>query len=245
MENGQDRNQDTQPISFRRINANLPIEDGEAVDVDTWPQNANGVVGDGGIVNEQDAIPTPRPIEIASPGEKPPRSGCSTRYLWIAVVMALVISCLSLALNAALIINLLSFRGLALEGIDAAIAAMDNLEQQGFQYEYHFNQTVPFSGDIPFKQDMVFPFKGDIPINTVVKVPIDAGALGSFTIDVPINTSFYVDLEVPISVDQTIHVETEIPLDMVIPIEIGADDPLIQGIVSQVQSWLLRLRASL
>jgi hypothetical protein len=244
MDQEQDRPQDTQPISFRRIQAELGASEPVPADVDALAQNANGTPGYQGAVSEQDDIPTPRPMNIERPNDVEKRSGCSTKALWAAVIVSLIIGLISLALNAALIASLLSVRSTAVDGLDAAIAALDNFGQQGFQYEYHFNETVPFSGDIPFKQEMVFPFKGDIPINTVVSVPIDAGALGTFNIDVPIDTSFYVDLEVPISVDQTIHVDTEIPLDMVIPIAIQADDPMIQGIIGQVQGWLLELRSS-
>ena len=199
----------------------------------------------GEALSDQDEIPTPVPFVVPSDNlAAAPRAQRPSRALWAVVILSLVISLASLTLNAVLISRFLGLRSMAIDGLDAAIAAVEKLGEQGIHYEYRFDQTIPFSGDIPFKQDMVFPFKGDIPINTTVQVPINAGALGQFVIDVPIDTNFYVDLEVPISVDQTVHIETEIPLDMVIPIDIRADDPAIQQQVNQILDWLLRLRGS-
>ena len=227
MENAENKHtRDTQPIP---LNANQNQVD-EEVEKVLW---------------EQDQIATPRPFAVPrSEVVQEPRPRSASKGLWVVAILALVVSLASLALNAVLILKLLGARQFVVEGLDAAIAALDNLEGEGFHYEYHFVETMPFSGDIPFKQDMVFPFKGDIPINTVVKVPIDAGALGQFTIDVPINNSFYIDMEVPISIDQAFHVDTEIPLDMVIPIDVQMDDPMISNQLDQIQTWLIGLRES-
>jgi len=197
----------------------------------------------------QDEISTPLPLTPppqrgappAAPPPPRPSMGCGWR---IITILALITSLVSLALSAALVYSLLSLRQTAVEGLDTAIAALDNLEGQGFHYEYHFSQTIPFEGDIPIKQEFVFPFKGEFPINTVVEVPIDAGVLGTIHVKVPINTTIPVDVEVPIKLDQTIHVSTEIPLNMTIPIDIQPGDPAIQALLDQVRAWLVRLRDS-
>ena len=208
----------------------------------------------------QDEIITPPPLAAPPGGAEagwasapdtgaPPGQGNrlppATRALWAVMAVCLLISLLSLALNAVLISSLVSVRQTAVAGLDAAIVALEDLGGKGFHYDYHFSGTIPFAGDIPIQQDLVFPFQGKIPINTTVRVPINAGALGEFTIDVPVNTSFDVDIQVPVSVDQTIHVETEVPLDLVIPIDLQADDPLLAKLIGQVQAWLVELRDSL
>ncbi len=244
MSNEPDRHdRPTQPISRQQIQrlreeAPAPPMEEESVDIRP-PVPVVQVATD----SAQDHIPTPVPIVVPQ-GDylEQGRPGRPPRALWTLAILALVIGLASLALNGVLIYKLLSVGQTAADGLDAAIAALQNLEGEGFSYEYRFNQTVPFSGDIPFKQDLIFPFKGDIPINTTVRVPIDAGVLGTFTIDVPINTTFHVDLEVPIKVDQTIHVDTAIPLDMAIPIEIKGDDPAIQKQIDRILEWLLSLR---
>jgi len=235
---------DTQPIPLPRVQGALGEKPVTEAEEGLAPEPAQRRPPDR-AASDQDGIPTPVPFVVPSDNlAAAPRAQRTGRALWAVVILSLVISLTSLTLNAVLIYKFLGLRSMAIDGLDAAIAAVEKLGGQGIHYEYRFNETIPFSGDIPFKQDMVFPFKGDIPIKTTVQVPINAGALGQFVIDVPIDTSFYVDLEVPISVDQTIHVETEIPLDMVIPIDIRADDPAIQQQVNQILEWLLRLRES-
>jgi hypothetical protein len=262
MENNQDRfRQDTRPI--RRIQpeesppaeAVTPQEEAPAleetptpppVERPAPPETSPTITA--GVGLSQDDIPTPVPMPISAPMvdlAPQPAPSRTPRLLWLVAVLSLLISIVSLSLNGLLIYRFMGVQRTAIDGVDAALGALDNLTEKGFEYEYRFNKTIPFSGDIPIKQDLVFPFKGNIPINTTVRVPIDAGVLGTFTIDVPINTVFPVDLEVPISVDQTIHVETEIPLDLTIPIELQPGDPLIQELLGPIQEWLLQLRDSL
>jgi hypothetical protein len=244
MQNSEDKSLDnTQPIPFRRVRKDLEAEPTSVEENAETPVTGSDWSYDGAA--NQDEIPTPVPVAI--PFEEvraEPRPSRSNRALWVAVIVSLIIGTISLTLNGVLIYRLLSVRQIAVDGLEAAIAALDGLGGEGFQYEYHFNETIPFKGDIPIKQDLVFPFKGDIPINTTVQVPINAGALGTFNVSVPIDTVFPVDLEVPISVDQTVHVETEVPLDMVIPINIQPDDPLVQDLIGNVRTWLLELKAS-
>jgi hypothetical protein len=231
----------TQPISRQQIQRLREEPPAETVDEEAI---GNSLPVDREVRDSaQDQIATPVPIVVPHADYlERNRPGRASGVLWGLAILALVISLASLALNGVLIYKLLSVGQTTADGLDAAIAALQNLEGQGFRYEYHFSQTVPFSGDIPFKQDLVFPFKGNIPINTTVSVPINAGMLGTITVDVPINTVFPVDLEVPIKVDQTIHVDTAIPLDMVIPIEIKGDDPAIQKLIDQILEWLVSLR---
>jgi hypothetical protein len=234
MENGKEGSSfDTQPISRGQIDESRSM----------GPASAEQEAATGGANDSwsrgQDVIPTPVPLEMQGEGSGSRFPSCA---VWAAVVVAIVIGVASLALNFVLIVNLMNARQAAIESLDGAIAALGNFEAQGFHYEYHFDETIPFSGDIPVRQELVFPFKEEIPINTTVKVPINAGIMGTFTLDVPINTTFPVDLEIPVSISQTIHVETEVPLDMVIPIDIEPDDPVIQNLIDQIQAWLLKLR---
>ena len=182
---------------------------------------------------------------VPLPSRQAPPSGHPNRALWAAVAVCLAISLLSLALSGILVFRLVGLRQTVAGGLDAAIAALDSLDGEGIHFDYHLSQTIPFSGDIPVEQELLFPFQGKVPINTTVKVPVSLGALGEFSIDVPVNTTFDVDVQVPVSISQTIHVETDVPVDMVIPIDLGADSPLVTRLAGQVRDWLLELRESL
>jgi hypothetical protein len=245
MENNADKyTRDTQPIPLRQNQESQAMGTDRVDETPDVPEASRRPSFVRAEVN-QDEIPTPVPVVV--PREElgiEPRPQRSSKVLWVAVILSLIISITSLILNGVLLYRLMSVRQTVADGLDAAIAALDGFGGEGFHYEYHFDETIPFSGDIPVQQDLVFPFKGDIPINTTVQVPINAGALGQFKLEVPIDTNFAMDIEVPISVDQTIHVETEVPLDMVIPIDVQPDDPLVQNLVDQVQGWLIELRDS-
>ena len=159
--------------------------------------------------------------------------------------LCLVISLLSLALSAFLLYSLFHVRQTAKEGLDAAVGALDSLRDEGFQYEYPFNQEIPISADIPVRQELVFPIAGTFPINTTVEVPINAGMLGTFVVEVPINTSVEVRTSVPIRVDERFHIETSIPVSMTIPIDIEPNDPRMQKLLDGVREWIERIRESI
>jgi hypothetical protein len=189
----------------------------------------------------EDEIDTPPPMPLqaeVSHGE-PGRGGVSCG-LRAGIGFCLVISLLSLALNGFLIYKLMDVQRKATAGLNEAIAALEDVGKNGFQYEFHFDNTIPFSGDIPFKQDIVFPFEGEIPFNTTVRVPIDVGLIKT-EVEVPVDTSVYVNTSVPIHVDETIHVDTEIPVSLTIPIDIEPGDPAIQRLVDPIREWLLEL----
>ena len=194
----------------------------------------------------EEEIATPAPhAHLPVVGTRTPPPAHRSGLLGVLVGISLVMSLAALALSVAMINSLSGAQRTAVEGLDAAIGALEDLEGEGFHYEYHFERTIPVSSSIPIEQEMVIPFSGDFPINTTVKVPIDAGVLGRFNIDVPINTSVHVDTEVPVSIDQTFDISTTIPVSMVIPIDVRPDDPAVQDAISRMLDWLLELRDSL
>jgi hypothetical protein len=233
---------DTQPIP-RRWASEPPAAQPASAGPEPALTETVAVPGYPAAVRDQDRIPTPVPLEAPKNSFVParPRASWAMR---LVVAFCLVVALVSLALNLILIRNLLGVQKTFTDGVDQALAAVDNASGEVFAYEYRFQQTIPFESDIPFQQDLVIPFQGNIPINTTVQVPINAGPLGKFTIDVPINTEFYVDIEVPVHVDQTFHVATEVPVDITFPISISADDPAIQKLLSGVREWLVELRES-
>ncbi len=243
MDNQEDKHtRDTQPIRRRPIREEVADPAPAAVE-ESPGQEPAGVDDYPTTAVEQDRIPTPVPLEAPQNdfGPSRPRASWAMR---LVVGLCLLLSLASLALNAILIQNLLSVQQTFVDEVDQAIAALDNVSGELFSYEYRFQQTIPFEGDIPFQQDLVIPFQGTVPIKTTVRVPINAGILGTFVVDVPIDTEFPVDIKVPVHVDQTFHVETEVPVDMTIPISISADDPAIQQLLDGVRQWLVDLRES-
>jgi hypothetical protein len=193
---------------------------------------------------EQDRkYPPTRTHRDAVPVTPPPPN--RSRGLRFAVSLCLIMSLLSLALSAFLAYSLLSVRHTAVEGLDAAIAALDSFGEQGLQFEYSLNQEIPISADIPINQELSFPVEGTFPINTTIEVPIDAGILGTFVIDVPIDTSVDVKASVPIRLDESFHIETSVPVSVTLPIDIQPEDPGVQKLLGGIRDWLARLRDSM
>ncbi|MGD8473911.1 MAG: hypothetical protein PVH95_01780 [Anaerolineae bacterium] len=174
--------------------------------------------------------------------DPPPRSLRGVRLL---AGLCLVVSLLSLALSAMMLYSLLNVRQIAVEGLDAAIAAVDSFGEQGYEYEFPIEQKIPISADIPIEQEMTFPVEGTFPVNTTVEVPINAGILGTFVVEVPIETSIDVETSVPIRVKESFHIETSVPISMTVPIEIRPDDPQLVELLTEIRQWLERVKESL
>lgn len=184
------------------------------------------------------------PVVVDATSARPPnrqRPG----FLGMLVGVSLVLSLTALALSLSIIYSLSNAQRTAVEGLERAINALEHLEGEGLHYEYRLQRAFPVSSSIPVQEEIVIPLKEDFPIDTVVQVPLDAGVLGRFMIDVPIETSVELDTEVPIRIDQTFEISTTIPLSMVIPIDVRPDDPVVQGGIADLRSWLVELRDSL
>lgn len=204
-------------------------------------------MSDGGVPEEEElrtSAHTHVPVVIDAAPDRPPDRR-PVGLLGVLVGIALVVSLISLGLSLSIIYSLSNAQRAAVEGIDSAISALDNLEGEGLHYEYGFQQEFQVSSSIPIEEEIVIPFSGDFPIETTVQVPLDAGVLGRFMFDLPINTSVQVDTEVPIRVDQTFEISTTIPLSMVIPIDVRLDDPQLQRGVAGLRAWLVELRDSM
>lgn len=193
----------------------------------------------------QDQIRTPQPLTPppAGGGQAPRRQRPSCLFGFL-LGLSLVVGLVSLALNGFLLYSLLNVRQAAMNGLDVALDSLENLEGEGFHYEYRYNDSLPVAVEIPVQQQMVIPFQGNFPINTTVQVPINAGVLGTFVLDVPIDTSVPVDVEIPVQISQTVAISTNLPLSLTVPIDVTAEDPAIQGFINGLRQWLLELRES-
>ena len=160
----------------------------------------------------------------------------------MAMAIVATLALVSLAVNVILVTRLLAIRTAVAGALDDASRSLDNLAGQGWKFEFPVSQTVPFEGDVPFKQEFAFPFKGNIPIDTTINVPLDMGLLGRQVINVPVKTTVPVDITVPVRVDETFQVKTQVPVRMNVPIRVGANDPPLKDWIVQARQWLERIR---
>ena len=194
-------------------------------------------------------VPTPPALVPERQATTPPslspaqmRLERSVRILWMVMAAVATLALISLAVNVVLVTRLLAIRTAVAGALDEASRSLDNLGGQGLAFEFPISQTVPFEGDVPFKQEIAFPFKGNIPIDTTISVPVDMGLLGRQVINVPVKTTVPVDITVPVRVDQTFHVKTQVPVRMNVPIRVSANDPPLKDLVAQARQWLERIR---
>jgi len=194
-------------------------------------------------------IPTPPSLVPERHATTPPslssaqmRLERSMRVLWIAMAAVATLALVSLAVNVILVTRLLAIRTAVAGALDDASRSLDNLAGQDLRFEFPISQTVPFEGDIPFKQEFGFPFKGNIPIDTTISVPLDMGLLGQQVVNVPVKTTVPVDITVPVRVDETFHIKTQVPVRMNVPIRVGANDPPLKDWIAQARQWLARIR---
>jgi type II secretory pathway pseudopilin PulG len=190
------------------------------------------------LLSHDETITPPPPAVGAAPKQ---RASCLLRLL---VILALLSGLASLALSGFLLYSLNNVRQAALGSLDAALEALEGLENKGFHYEYPFSGNLPIAVEIPVQEDLMIPVQGDFAVNTDVRVPIDAGVLGTFVLNVPIDTSIPLDVKVPVQISQTVAISTNIPLSLTVPIDIMTDDPPVQRFVGELRRWLLELRDS-
>jgi hypothetical protein len=168
----------------------------------------------------------------------------SDRFARSVAAVAVVVAALSLALNLYLLWMINNARQAGRQAVEQTIAALDQAVAQEFRFTYHLTQTVPFEGEFPVKQDVVFPFKASVPISTVVPLRMDTG-FGKVDLRIPVKTSFPVDVQVPVKIDQTFPVKMDIPLDMDVPVSLRLDQPPFDAAVRELRAWLIQLRDSL
>lgn len=192
-----------------------------------------------------DQAHTAPPLSVTMPPPEPtPRRQRTSCLLRLLVGLGLFLGIASLAVSGFLLYSLNNVRQAALSSLDAALGALDDLQSEGFHYEYQFSDTLPIAAEIPVQQEMTIPVQGNFAIETDVRVPIDAGVLGTFVLNVPIDTSIPLDVEVPVEISQTVAISTNLPLSLTVPIEIRADDPPVQQSIESLRRWLEDLRDS-
>jgi hypothetical protein len=205
--------------------------------------------GDGTSISPASEVPTPPSLVPERRADAPSSLSAahgklerSVRALWVAMAAVATLALVSLAVNVVLVTRLLAIRTAVAGALDDASRSLDSLAGEGIGFEFPVSQTVPFEGNVPFKQEFAFPFKGNIPIDTTISVPLDMGLLGRQVINVPVKTTVPVDITVPVRVDETFHVKTQVPVRMNVPIRIGANDPPLKDWIAQARQWLERMR---
>jgi hypothetical protein len=162
---------------------------------------------------------------------------------WHYYVLWLV-ALVSLALNVALIVELVQFRRQAQQEVARAGDMLDSVEVADYDLPIHVDETlpisvtvpfsdtfivpisttIPVSASIPFEDNINVPINTVIPVNTTVSVPVPA--IGNVTIPIPIVTNIPVNLNVNVPISRSIPVELDIPVDLTIEVPVESEVPI-------------------
>jgi len=169
--------------------------------------------------------------------------------LWFLVLLSLILHVITLG-------GLWAAQRFALRTVDDAIDTLGSLQHEVFETTIHFNQSMPVSVSIPFRQEMNFPvdvtipFSRSISLNQTFQIAIDT-PFGPFPFQVPISATFPISLsmpfqaEVPVAISQTIPIDTDIALDLTVPVAIQLSETPFQGYVEKVMTMLADIRRQL
>jgi hypothetical protein len=169
------------------------------------------------------------------------------RLLW-------VIALLSLGLNIALFIGLLSFRFRAEKRAQEAAAVLDMIELNNLDIPIHVDETLALSLTVPFKDTFVVPISNTVPVSTqvlfedtlvvpintiiplnnTVEVAVDIPLAGRVILPIPIVANIPVNLDVDVTISKTIPIQTDIPVNFLVEVPIESDVPIQTDIPVQL-----------
>ena len=160
------------------------------------------------------------------------------------MILLILLTLLSLALNGVVIYGLLQAQEIALATVADARAALTGIGDDTFSYTFEVNKEIPVAASVPFHEEITVPVQTTVPISTTVVVPINLG-ITTYDMEIPIRTLVPINLEFTVPVSKTVHVATTVPLDLEVPIEIPIADTPIVGYLEDLDADLGKLEEKL
>ncbi len=154
--------------------------------------------------------------------------------------LAVFLACLSLVLNLVLIWQLGRTREAARSAVGEAMAGLDALYASDLRYDFHLNQAIPFRGDVPIHEDLLFPIRTEVQVSTVIPVTVL-----NVPLSVPIHTTVPISTQVPVRLDTSVPVSLTVPLDLTIPIAVSLKDTPLHPILQRMRNRLSQLHEGL
>jgi hypothetical protein len=156
-----------------------------------------------------------------------------------ALILLAMLTLLSLALNAIVILEFLQLRQASRHVVSDARALVAAISDDTFSYTVEVDQEIPISTGFPFNETISVPINTVVPINTTVVVPVDL-RFTTYNLAIPIETVFPVDMEVTVPVSQVIDVTTVVPLEVDVPLEIAISETPLADYLDDVSATLER-----
>ncbi len=159
------------------------------------------------------------------------------KFFYLLTLLVLILAIAALGINLWVVQQM----DLALQ---SAIAAVDDLADEEFEYDYRFRQVVPFTGEVPVRQDVVIPVHTTVPVSTVLQVAVTTPA-GQVELPVPVQLEIPIDTEVSLRINQPVNLDVEVPIDTVLHLRFKMSEPPFRDLLQGVRAWLVGVRSSL
>ncbi len=141
--------------------------------------------------------------------------------------------------------ELLALRGEVVTSLTDMSDVVENVKAGSFDYMVAIDEEMPVKGDIPVSFVVHVPIKTTIYVNTSVNVPVSIPYAGTVNVNIPISANVPIDMTVDVPIEQTIPIDITVPVQLNVPISIKiADMPLAQNL-TDLQTILNNLSASL
>jgi len=141
----------------------------------------------------------------------------------VGLVVLIVLTLMSLALNGVVLYAIVEVRQTALDIVTDARVLVRQFADDTFTYTVEVDQEFPISTEFPFSQTMSVPVNTVVPVNTQVVIPVDLG-FTTYRLTVPINTVFPIDMEFTVPISQVVDITTVVPVSIAVPVEIAVPE---------------------
>jgi hypothetical protein len=143
------------------------------------------------------------------------------RSPWIAPA-ALVVACVSLALNAALLWQLRSPERFAAPAAQRVLARLGSSDAV-IRYRVRIPAGTPLHFDVPLNQTYRLQLNTRLPIDTRIQVPFRS-PLGVHQVTIPIRADLPIRTDLPVHLRDTFRLRTQTQAEYVIPLELPVRD---------------------
>ena len=162
-----------------------------------------------------------------------------TRIALVVLALGLL---LSLAINAFVVWQVLSFKAAAFNTVVSARAALSDFTMEPFTTMVQVDQVLPLAVEIPINQTFTVPIDTTYSLDTIVNTTIAIPLLGPQNIAVPIRGEIPLQLTLEIPVRMTVPISTSYHLQVSLPVEVSLPPEVLEALDQTLQEIETGLR---
>lgn len=153
-------------------------------------------------------------------------------------MFAAFLAALSLGVNIYILLQIASLRRNAIRAMQDAIAVLEALQRERFDYTLTVDDTMEVNTRLPIRETVPVRIHDWITVDQTVEVPVHLGLFGERRVTVPIQTVIPIELEIPVKIDQSFAVKAEVPVYLEVPVGIAVRDTPLHHTIDDVMGRL-------